>query len=60
MKRALLFLALLISCLVIPPSLPARILDTTVCDILANPQTVPATQHPVRVTSIDYTLQPAG
>jgi hypothetical protein len=37
MKRTSLFIVLM-SCLVIPPSLSAQIVDSTVCDILANPQ----------------------
>lgn len=37
MKRILLFIGLL-SCLTIAPSLSAQVVDSTVCDILANPQ----------------------
>jgi hypothetical protein len=37
MKRTLLFIVF-ISCLVNPPFLSAQIMDSTVCDILANPQ----------------------
>lgn len=37
MKRTFLFIVLL-SCLSIPSSLSAQIMDSTVCDILANPQ----------------------
>jgi len=37
MKRILLFVVLM-SCLMIPSSLLAQIVDSTVCDILANPQ----------------------
>jgi hypothetical protein len=37
MKRILLFIGLM-SCLMIPSSLAAQIIDSTVCDILANPQ----------------------
>src|ERR1700690_3993637 len=37
MKRSLLFIALM-SCLMVPSSLSAQIVDSTVCDILANPQ----------------------
>ncbi len=37
MKRAPLFIALL-SCLMFPRSLSAQVVDSTVCDILANPQ----------------------
>ena len=37
MKRTLLFIVVM-SCLMIPSSLLAQIVDSTVCDILANPQ----------------------
>lgn len=37
MKRILLFIGLM-SCLTTPSSLPAQVVDSTVCDILANPQ----------------------
>jgi hypothetical protein len=37
MKRSLLFLGLM-SCLLIPPAASAQIVESTVCDILANPQ----------------------
>lgn len=37
MKRILLFIGLM-SCLTIPSSLSAQVVDSTVCDILANPQ----------------------
>lgn len=38
MKRSFYFI-LMMSCLVIPSSLSAQVVDATVCDILANPQT---------------------
>ncbi len=36
MKRNFLFVVMM-SCLIIPSSLPAQVMDSTVCDILANP-----------------------
>jgi hypothetical protein len=38
MKCALLLFTLLMICLISPFSLPAQVTDTTVCDVLANPQ----------------------